>query len=146
MPRVRELAGRNYYVNVTSPDGQLTYMGRRQLYFNSDDFGFLFVKTDKPIYKPEQDGESSVEGMGTHLFIAHSLSLSLSLSLSWSLSTLPITFLLLLPYSLPFINHYSWILLGIFGQDSQTSRRPQWSKLFKCMSLSVFIRLVVLAY
>ena len=57
MPKVRDLAGRDYFVNVTSPDGSVTYMRRRQLRFSGDDFGFLFVKTDKPIYKPEQEGE-----------------------------------------------------------------------------------------
>lgn len=58
MPTVRDLVGRNYYVNVTSPDDSVTYMSRRQLRFSSNDFGFLFVKPDKPIYKPGQLGES----------------------------------------------------------------------------------------
>ena len=57
MPTVRELAGRDYFVNVTSPDGSMEYMGRRQLRFSGNDFGFLFVKTDKPIYRPEQEGK-----------------------------------------------------------------------------------------
>ena len=60
MPTIRDLVGRNYFVNMTSPDGAVAYMGRRQLYFSGNDFGFLFVKTDKPIYKPEQEGEYSL--------------------------------------------------------------------------------------
>ena len=112
MPRVRELAGRNYYVNVTSPDGELTYMGRRQLYFSSDDFGFLFVKTDKPIYKPEQDGESSVEGVCICLFLgppSRNHSLTHSHSHSHSLSLLVFVYFayhlpLLLPHSFPLIS------------------------------------------
>ena len=60
MPTIRDLVGRNYFVNVTSLDGAVAYMGRRQLYFSGNDFGFIFVKTDKPIYKPEQEGEYSL--------------------------------------------------------------------------------------
>lgn len=57
MPSLRDLVGRNYFVNVTSHDGNVAYMRRQQLHFSGNDFGFLFVKTDKPIYKPEQEGE-----------------------------------------------------------------------------------------
>ena len=84
MPSVPELAGRNYYVNVTSSSGNITYMNRRQLFFRNEDFGFLFVKTDKPIYKPEQEGEELLNAD-----LDMSLSLSLSLSLFLSLSPIP---------------------------------------------------------
>jgi len=55
MPQLSELQGRNYFIGVTSHNGSVQYLRRRQLFFNSDSLGFLLVKTDKPIYKPEQE-------------------------------------------------------------------------------------------
>ena len=56
MPSLRELERRNYFISVTSHGGDEEYISRRRIYFNSDSFGFIMVKTDKPIYKPEQSG------------------------------------------------------------------------------------------
>jgi len=56
MPSLRELQHRNYYISVTSHEGDEEYISRRRIYFSSDSFGFIMVKTDKPIYKPEQSG------------------------------------------------------------------------------------------
>ena len=57
MPQLSELQGRNYFISVTSHNGSVQYIRRRRLFFNSNSLGFLLVKTDKPIYKPEQEGE-----------------------------------------------------------------------------------------
>ena len=56
MPSLRELERRNYFISVTSHGGDEEYISRRRIYFRSNNFGFIMVKTDKPIYKPEQSG------------------------------------------------------------------------------------------
>lgn len=61
MPSVKQLLNRRYFVNVTSHDGEVGYFSRRQLSFSSDSFGFLLIRTDKPIYKPSQDGTNVYE-------------------------------------------------------------------------------------
>jgi len=63
MPQLSELQGRNYFISVTSHNGSVQYLRRRQLFFNSDSLGFLLVKTDKPIYKPEQEGEKNLASL-----------------------------------------------------------------------------------
>ena len=58
MPNIDELANRNYAVSVTSHNGTVNYLRRMQLFFPTDAFGFLLIRTDKPIYKPDQVGAS----------------------------------------------------------------------------------------
>ena len=64
MPQLSELQGRNYFISVTSHNGSVQYIRRRQIFFGSDSLGFLLVKTDKPIYKPEQEGERGHQMLG----------------------------------------------------------------------------------
>jgi CD109 antigen len=54
LPSLDELTGRRYYISITSHEGRNVYFGRRQINFYQDSFGFMLVKTDKPIYKPSQ--------------------------------------------------------------------------------------------
>ncbi|XP_064400639.1 C3 and PZP-like alpha-2-macroglobulin domain-containing protein 8 [Halichondria panicea] len=54
MPSISQLQLRRYFITVSSHDGEVTYYSRRQLSFSTNSFGFLLVKTDKPIYKPSQ--------------------------------------------------------------------------------------------
>ena len=42
---------------MTSHEGHNVYFDRRHIEFYEDSFGFIFVKTDKPIYKPSQTGK-----------------------------------------------------------------------------------------
>ena len=56
MPDLDELEGRDYFVSVTSHNGSIDYLSRQRITFSSSSFGFLLVKTDKPIYKPAQQG------------------------------------------------------------------------------------------
>ena len=60
MPSLSELKGRQYFISVTSHNKRMQYLSRRRIYFNGNSYGFILVKTDKPIYKPEQTGKVCV--------------------------------------------------------------------------------------
>ena len=64
MPSLSELKGRQYFISVTSHNERMQYLSRRRIYFNGNSYGFILVKTDKPIYKPEQTGKVCVCGGG----------------------------------------------------------------------------------
>ena len=51
-----DILHRKYYIKVTADNGTVAYLERTPIHFNQNSFGFLLVKTDKPIYKPSQKG------------------------------------------------------------------------------------------
>ena len=57
MPSLCESKGREYYISITSHNGRMEFLSRRRIYFNGNSYGFILVKTDKPIYKPGQTGK-----------------------------------------------------------------------------------------
>ena len=69
MPGFGSLTDNDYYISVTSDNGSIPYLSWRRLSFSNTDFGFLLLKTDKPIYRPEQDGEWGAVSQKNHLLV-----------------------------------------------------------------------------
>ena len=70
MPNLNELYNRRYYLTVSNSEG-FAFLPRTYLNFYGNSFGFLVVKTDKPIYKPSQTGIKIV-----NIYFRHQLKLS----------------------------------------------------------------------
>ena len=61
MPGLDDLRNRNYFVALLANNGSINFLSQQRISFSGNSFGFLLVKTNKPIYKPSQDGEYKVE-------------------------------------------------------------------------------------
>ena len=55
MPDFADIHFKHYLLSVIGSDGK-KYLTRRSINFQSNSFGHILVKTEKPIYKPSQLG------------------------------------------------------------------------------------------
>jgi prenyltransferase beta subunit len=53
LPRHDEVTDREFYISITSSVGE-TFVNKRRIFYGGSSRGMLMVRTDKPIYKPEQ--------------------------------------------------------------------------------------------
>ena len=57
MPTHKEVVDGKFYIVIESLTGDMTvFYPKQRIYFYTNARGMLMIKTDKPIYKPSQEG------------------------------------------------------------------------------------------
>ena len=124
MPSLSELKGRQYFISVTSHNERMQYLSRRRIYFNGNSYGFILVKTDKPIYKPEQTGKVCVcggvgVGVGVWMWVWVWMGVWVSRCVG---GCILVSLFLPLPFPFPFLpTYYSQYMCTLLRQNFQTT-------------------------
>ena len=71
MPELADLPDRQYYLTVSAANGSIIFLKSQYVSLTSSDYrGYLFVKTDKPIYKPSQTGMVNIINLYNSIVLA----------------------------------------------------------------------------
>ena len=118
MPSLCESKGREYYISITSHNGIMQYLSRRRIYFNGNSYGFILVKTDKPIYKPGQTGKEVC--VCVCVCVRECVCVCVCVYVRVYFTSISPFLPLLFP--LPFLpTYYSQYMCSLLGQGSQTT-------------------------